>query len=64
MQSNPTPKTAAVVAASGLDKSEIAARMHISTTTLNRRLKGGTPFKAGELIALANVLGVKPSELL
>ncbi|MBN7350756.1 helix-turn-helix domain-containing protein [Mycobacteroides abscessus] len=53
-----------VVDASGVPRRDIATSLGISATTLNRRLSGESPFKADELVGLANILGVKPSELL
>ncbi|WP_074367647.1 helix-turn-helix domain-containing protein [Mycobacteroides abscessus] len=53
-----------VVAASGVPRRDIATSLGISTATLNRRLSGASPFNADELVGLANILGIKPSELL
>ncbi|WP_032703817.1 helix-turn-helix domain-containing protein [Mycobacteroides abscessus] len=58
------PRALSVVDASGVDRRDIASNLGISVTTLNRRLSGESPFNANELVGLANVLGIKPSELL
>ncbi|WP_420915252.1 helix-turn-helix domain-containing protein [Mycobacteroides chelonae] len=64
MPPHPPSRAVSVVDASGVDRRDIATQLQISVATLNRRLSGENPFKAIELVGLANILGIKPSELL
>lgn len=47
-----------VVSKNGVTNKEIAEKLCISERALNNRLNGQTSFKVGEILILANVLGI------
>lgn len=55
-------KVAASILRSGHSKAAVAAAAFIPLTTFNRKINGHTEFTFGELLRVAAVLGVEPSE--
>lgn len=53
---------AQAVLASGKSKNQVATESAIPYKTLDRKLRGGSPFNWDELLRLAEVLGVHPSK--
>lgn len=43
---------------------EAATELGISRSTLSRKVNGHTPFKAEEIRILADIMGIRPAELL
>lgn len=54
-------KVAASILRSGRKKTAVAAAAGIPQTTFNRKINGHTEFTFGELLRIANVIGVPPS---
>lgn len=54
----------AALARQGKTQRWLAAQTEISEPTLHRRLRGHAPFLAGEIVAVAEALGIPVTDLL
>ena len=55
-------KVAAAILESGISKRSVSEAAGIPATTFGRKIKGHVEFTFSELIRIAEVIGVKPSE--
>lgn len=51
------------IVSAGMSLAEVAERVDIAPRTMSRRVNGALPFTFPELVKIANVCGVKVSEL-